>query len=54
MQVYFYGHAFGITINEQAVIGKNCNIHKGATIGQENRGKRKGAPTIGDNVWIRS
>lgn len=52
MQVYFYGHAFGITINEQAVIGKNCNIHKGATIGQENRGKRKGAPTIGDNVWI--
>lgn len=22
------------------------------TIGQENRGSRKGVPTIGDNVWI--
>lgn len=28
------------------------NIHKGVTIGQENRGKRKGSPTIGDFVWI--
>lgn len=34
------------------VIGKNCNIHKGVTIGQENRGKRKGTPVIGNNVWI--
>lgn len=30
----------------------NCNIHKGVTIGQENRGKRQGTPIIGDNVWI--
>ena len=48
----YLGHAFNITINSQAVIGKNCNIHKGVTIGQENRGARKGTPTIGDNVWI--
>lgn len=41
-----------ITINPKTVIGKNVNIHKGATIGQENRGSRKGAPTIGDDVWI--
>ena len=27
-------------------------MHKGCTIGQENRGKRKGTPTIGDNVYI--
>ena len=25
---------------------------KGITIRQENRGKRKGVPTIGDEVWI--
>lgn len=31
---------------------ENCNIHKGVTIGQENRGKRKGTPVIGDEVWI--
>lgn len=48
----YIGHPFCITINPKVVIGKNCNIHKGVTIGQENRGKRKGAPTIGDNVWI--
>lgn len=48
----YIGHPYGITINPRAVIGANCNIHKGVTIGQENRGTRKGAPTIGDNVWI--
>lgn len=48
----YLGHAFNITINPSAKLGKNINIHKGVTIGQENRGKRKGAPTIGDLVWI--
>lgn len=48
----YLGHAFNITVNPGAVIGCNCNIHKGVTIGQENRGMRKGAPTIGDCVWI--
>ena len=48
----YFGHAYGITINPKAVIGKNCNIHKGVTIGQENRGARKGTPRIGDRVWI--
>lgn len=48
----YIGHPYGITINLKAIIGKNCNIHKGVTIGQENRGSRKGTPIIGDNVWI--
>ena len=48
----YIGHPYCITINPKAIIGKNCNIHKGVTIGQENRGKRKGAPIIGDSVWI--
>lgn len=48
----YIGHPYGITINPNASIGKNCNIHKGVTIGQENRGKRRGAPTLGDRVWI--
>ena len=48
----YLGHAYGITINSEAKIGKNCNIHKGVLIGQENRGERKGAPVIGNNVWI--
>ena len=39
-------------IFEKNGIRKNINIATGVTIGQENRGKRKGCPTIGDNVWI--
>lgn len=48
----YFGHPFCITINPAVTIGKNVNIHKGVTIGQENRGIRKGVPTIGNNVWI--
>ena len=48
----YFGHAYCITINPKAILGKNINLHKGVTIGQENRGKRKGTPVIGDNVWI--
>lgn len=48
----YIGHAYNITINGKAIVGKNCNIHKGAVIGQTNRGQRKGTPIIGDRVWI--
>lgn len=48
----YIGHAFNITINKDAVIGEYCNIHRGIVIGQENRGKRKGTPRIGNKVWI--
>lgn len=48
----YIGHFNGITINPKAKLGKNINLHKGVTIGQENRGKRKGVPCIGNNVYI--
>lgn len=48
----YLGHAYGITVNPNAIVGKNCNLHKGCTIGQENRGSRKGAPVLGDRVWV--
>lgn len=48
----YLGHPFCMTINPKSIIGANCNIHKGVTLGQENRGARKGAPTIGNKVWI--
>lgn len=43
---FYVGHPYGITINAKVIIGNNVNIHKGVTIGQENRGKRKGTPCI--------
>lgn len=49
---FYIGHCGRIIINPGAVLGKNINIATGVTIGQENRGKRKGCPTICDNVWI--
>ena len=48
----YVGHPYNITINPYAILGENINIHKGVTIGQENRGIRKGVPTIGNKVWI--
>lgn len=48
----YLGHAYNITINPRVQIGEFCNIHKGVTIGQENRGNRKGVPIIGNKVWI--
>ncbi len=48
----YIGHPYVITINPEAVIGENCNIHEGVTIERENRGSRKGTPTIGNCVWI--
>ncbi|MDH4202552.1 MAG: serine O-acetyltransferase [Phycisphaerae bacterium] len=49
---FYIGHFGQIVVNRNAVIGKNCNISQGVTIGVANRGDRKGCPTIGDNVYI--
>jgi serine O-acetyltransferase len=49
---FYIGHFGGIVVNHAAVIGRNCNISQGVTIGQANRGSREGTPTIGDNVYI--
>jgi serine O-acetyltransferase len=49
---FYIGHFGGIVVNHEAVIGRNCNISQGVTIGQMNRGSRKGCPVIGDNVYI--
>ena len=49
---FFIGHYGGIVVNTDALIGSNCNISQGVTIGQSNRGKNKGVPTIGDNCYI--
>lgn len=48
----YIGHFGCIVINPKAKLGKNCNVAHNVTIGQANRGKLKGYPTIGDFVWI--
>lgn len=49
---FYIGHYGGIVVNTDAVIGANCNISQGVTLGQINRGERQGCPVIGDNVYI--
>lgn len=49
---FYIGHQGNVIINEKAVIGKNCNIAPGVTIGQTVRGEKCGVPVIGDFVWM--
>ena len=48
----YIGHSGRVIISPFAKLGKNMNIATGVTIGYENRGKRKGAPTFLGNCWI--
>lgn len=48
----YLGHPYQITVAEGVRIGRNVNLHKGCTIGRENRGKRTGVPTLGDRVFV--
>lgn len=45
-------HPIGIVINGESTIGCNCNIHQSVTIGESPRGKYKGNPTFGSNIYI--
>lgn len=47
-------HCGDIAVNNEVKIGRNCTMYQGVTIGMEFRGKRRGNPVIGDNVWIGS
>ena len=51
---FYISHEGPIIINPDVIIGKNVNVSSGVVIGQENRGSRKGVPTIGNCVWIGS
>lgn len=48
----YLGHPYNIAVSDLAVIGDNCNLNKGVTIGAENRGERTGAPVLGNRVWV--
>lgn len=48
----YIGHFGGIIINANAVIGTDCNISQGVTIGVSGRGDDRGVPKIGDRVYL--
>jgi serine O-acetyltransferase len=49
---FYIGHFGTIVIHGDAIIGENCNISQGITIGVSNYGEKKGVPTIGNRVFI--
>lgn len=49
---FYIGHFGLLVISPAAKIGKFCNVAHGVTIGRANRGELKGAPTLGDKVWV--
>ena len=48
----FIDHGMGIVVGETAVIGNDCTIYHGVTLGGTGHGKGKRHPTVGDNVLI--
>lgn len=51
---FVVGHWGRIVINCNTKIGKQFMVTHGVTIGRDIRGKRKGFPTIGDRVCVRT
>ncbi len=49
---FYIGHFGGIILNSETIIGKNCNISQGVTIGVSGIGDKRGVPVIGDNAYI--
>ena len=49
---FYIGHFGNVVIHGDTVIGENCNISQGITIGVSNYGEKKGIPTFGNNVFI--
>ncbi len=49
---FYLAHFGRVIIHPKSVIGHNVNVSTGVVIGTQFRGKRKGAPNIGNYVWI--
>jgi serine O-acetyltransferase len=49
---FYIGHFGGIIINSNAIIGNNCNISQGVTIGVSGRGEKRGTPILGNEIYI--
>ena len=45
-------HCGHIIIHSDAKLGRDTNLSVGITIGQTNRGPKRGVPRLGDRVWI--
>lgn len=47
--VYHYG---GIFVGAEVVMGPDCSVSHNVTLGRAGRGEKRGAPTLGEGVYI--
>lgn len=50
----FIDHGMGVVIGETAVVGDDCTIYQGATLGGTGKETGKRHPTLGNNVMVGS
>ncbi|HZP27154.1 MAG TPA: serine O-acetyltransferase [Dehalococcoidia bacterium] len=48
----FIDHGMGVVIGETTVIGDNCHLYQGVTLGGTSTQRAKRHPTLGDNVVV--
>lgn len=48
----FIDHGAGVVIGETTVIGNNCLLYQGVTLGGNGKDKGKRHPTLGNNVMV--
>ncbi len=48
----FIDHGTGVVIGETAIIGKNCTLYQGVTLGGTGKDKGKRHPTLEDDVLV--
>ena len=48
----FIDHGMGVVIGETAIIGDNCTIYQGATLGGTGKEHNKRHPTLLNNVIV--
>ncbi len=51
---FFIDHGMGVVIGETAVIGDDCLLYQGVTLGGTGKDKGKRHPTLGNNVMVGS
>ena len=49
---FYIGHYGGIVVHCNVVIGRNCNINHGVTLGEAYGGKHPGVPKLLDNIYL--
>lgn len=49
---FYVGHFGGIILHSNTIMGSNCNISQGVTIGVSGLGEKRGTPIVGNNVYI--